>query len=75
MAAHGQVVGAGVIVFLLAFVARLPLLLIAELTDPIWLVGLGNALFDVGCQPPTSRAGVRHLPAGAGGVDAPSAHD
>ena len=48
------VLGAVVIVFLVAAVAGLPGLLLAELTDPIWLDGLGNALFDVVLNLPTA---------------------
>jgi hypothetical protein len=48
------VLGAIVIVFLLAFVAGLPSLLLTELSDPIWVDGLGNALFGVVINLPTA---------------------
>lgn len=48
------VLGAIVSVFLLAFVVGLPLLLFTELTDPIWVDGLGNALFGVVINLPTA---------------------
>jgi hypothetical protein len=48
------VLGAVLVAFLLAFVAGLPLLLPAELTDPIWLDGIGNALFGVAVNLPTA---------------------
>ena len=69
-----QVVGAGLLMLLLGL-ALPPGLSLAELTDSPWLFGLGNALFDVGLYLPLASVGVRHLPAGASGVDAPSAHD
>ena len=48
------VVGAGVIVLLLAFLLAAPGAAIAELAEPAWAVGLGNALLDVGVNLPTA---------------------
>jgi hypothetical protein len=48
------VLGAVLIVFLLAFVAGLPGLLVAELTDPIWLDGLASAFFGAVINLPTA---------------------
>jgi hypothetical protein len=48
------VVGAGVLMFLLALVLASPGALIGELAESPWLSGLGNALFDVGLYVPLS---------------------
>jgi hypothetical protein len=48
------VVGALVIVFLLAFVLALPGFLLAELTDPIWVDGLASAFIGVVVNLPTA---------------------
>jgi hypothetical protein len=47
-----QVVGAGLLVLLLAIVFALPGAAMIELTDSTWLIGLGNALADVGLYLP-----------------------
>jgi hypothetical protein len=48
------VVGAGVLMFLLALVLASPGALIGELAESPWLSGLGNALFDIGLYVPLS---------------------
>jgi hypothetical protein len=48
------VVGAGVLMFLLAVVLASPGALIGELAESPWLSGLGNALFDIGLYVPLS---------------------
>jgi hypothetical protein len=67
------VLGAVLVAFLLAFVAGLPLLLLAELTDPIWLDGIGNALFGVAVNLPT--AALAYAIFARAVSDAPAAHD
>ena len=69
------VLGAIVVVFLLAFVAGLPLLLLAELTDPIWLDGIGNALFGVVVNIPTAALAYAIFRQARAVSDAPPAHD
>ena len=61
--------------FLLAFVVALPLLLLAELTDPIWLDGLGNALFGVVVNLPTAALAYAIYRQARAVSDAPAAHD
>ena len=48
------VVGAGMVVLLIAFVLALPGGLIAEVAEPPWAVGLGNALLSVGITLPAA---------------------
>jgi ABC-type sugar transport system permease subunit len=69
------VLGAIVVVFLLAFVAGLPLLLLAELTDPILLDGIGNALFGVVVNIPTAALAYAIFRQARAVSDAPPAHD
>ncbi len=69
------VLGAIVIVFLLAFVAGLPGLLLGELTDPIWLDGLASALFGAVVNLPTAALSYAIYRQARAVVDAPAASD